>query len=173
MRVFALILLGAVSSSAEPTKPLVPRGLGVTHVLVAQEAAAISWFRSIEDHGPGQAAIPRLTHLAFLRGVDEADVVALHIFTSNADPTHSAHLLVPVAQGHHGALLRMPREMIASIGRAKPTPKLLEHVNAVAATLSGEAKPVEWAPLTVADLAALIASCGKAGEEAVYLNLSE
>jgi hypothetical protein len=158
---------------AGAAEPLVPEGLAVTHVLVADDATAREWFRSADGESGDEMKKPGVPLLAELRGMDEADVVALHVVVTGQDAAVSARLLVTDVAGNHGALERLAPQMVSAISHATVTPALLPQVQALAATLRGEPKPSEDDQLSTDDLTTLVTACRKSGGRPVFLILSE
>lgn len=154
-------------------EPLVPESLAVGHILVASEPSAREWFR-VEDDPQADHSAPRpVLWLAELEGVDEADVVALHIAVTNQDAVAASHLITRFVEGHHGLLEHVPREMVNALSDATVTPELLTRVNALAATLRGEPKPAVDAQLTTDALTTIVTAYRESRQQPVFLNLME
>jgi hypothetical protein len=108
-----------------------------------------------------------------LGGVDEADVVALHVALTHALPEEAAKLIAVFSRGHHGYLVQLPRAMVTAFSGATVDQGLVGRVDKIAATLRGEPKPPDWVQLSALDLRKIRRVCNGADGNPVFLYLSE
>lgn len=149
-----------------------PNNMGVARVLVCGEDTARHWLRAMDAEEANERP-PLVRESAEPAGADEADVVAMYVVATGANPKEAVGLLTTFEVGHHAALLRMSTGMVAGVARLRPTRDMLERVNTVAEELRGQVKPADWMQLTVRDLEAITTICRRAKKRPVFLYTSE
>ncbi len=153
--------------------PIAPEGLAAVQIFAAEPGTARKWLAATEQEQEGEAStLPRVVGKP-LAGVDEADLIALHLAVAKI-PIEQASALSNVFQhGHHGYLIRLSDVMSHALSRGIARPRLLTQVRQLAAVLRGEAKPAGLVQLSVADLQSIIQICRSADGKPVFVHFSE
>ena len=175
MRVVTLITggltCGAIGLVCASEPPLVPPSLCVSRIFVAELATARRWLEAIDDESAGRA-IPDVGG-AELGGVDEADLVALYMVVTGANPEAAAGLMREIEHGHHGYLRPAPKVMVKAFSKADATWDVLMRFNETATRIRGAPKAVYELQLSLHDIRRVARVSSSAGSRRVFIHFSE
>ncbi len=151
--------------------PIAPEGAAADHILSADPATARMWLSRTEEPEPAKA-LPGVLGEP-LSGVDEADIIALHVVLSGISIAQASPLPPVFQHGHHGVLVRIPGPMVQALARGTASSRLLSRVRRLAATFRGKPKSADWVQLSVTDLESIIRVCRSSAGRPVFIHFSE